>query len=96
MSRETKDSIQHESKKKSTLVQDRRRQNDHRRGYEYRQMEDRDSPGIGNEGERSQEEVIHGAEMSKQSAGERDEESNEIKLEARIMKLEEQNGCTIG
>ena len=28
--------------------------------------------------------------MSKQSAGERDEESNEDKLEARVMKLEEQ------
>ena len=47
-------------------------------------------PGIGNEGERSQKEVIHGGEMSKQPAGERDGESNEDKLETRIMKLEEQ------
>ena len=47
-------------------------------------------PGIGNEGERSQKEVIHGGEMSKQSAGERDGESNEDKFETRIMKLEEQ------
>ena len=53
-------------------------------------MEDRDSTGIGNEGERSQKEVIQGGEMSKQSAGERDGESNENKLEAQIVKLEEQ------
>ena len=47
-------------------------------------------PGIGNEEERSQKEVIHGGEMSKQSAGERDEESNEDKLETRVIRLEEQ------
>ena len=35
-------------------------------------------------------EVVHGGEMSKQSAGERDGESNEDKFETRIMKLEEQ------
>ena len=47
-------------------------------------------PEIGNEGERSRKEVIQGGEMSKQSAGERDGESNENELEAQIVKLEEQ------
>ena len=45
------------------------------------------SPVIGNEEGRSQKEVIHGGEMSKPAGG---KESNEDKLEARIMKLEEQ------
>ena len=30
-------------------------------------------PGIGNEGERSQKEVVHGGEICKQSAGERED-----------------------
>ena len=47
-------------------------------------------PEIGNEEERLQKEVIHGGEMNKQSTGERDEESNEDKLETRVMRLEEQ------
>ena len=47
-------------------------------------------PEIGNEEERLQKEVIHGGEMNKQSIGERDEESNEDKLETLVMRLEEQ------
>ena len=47
-------------------------------------------PATGNEEERSQKEVIHGGEMNKQLTGERDEESNEDKLETRVMRFEEQ------
>ena len=46
--------------------------------------------GIGNDGERSPKEAIQCGEMSKQLACERDGESNENKLEARIVKFEEQ------
>ena len=50
-------------------------------------------PGIGDAGGRSQKEIIQGGEMSKQLAGERDGENNENRLEARIVKLEEQTKC---
>ena len=52
-------------------------------------------PGTGNMGGQSQKENMQGGEMSNPSTGERDGESNENRLEARIVKLEEQSGCMI-
>ena len=59
-------------------------------GREQGLLESRETKdSIQHEGERSQKEAVHGGEMSKQSAGERDGESNEDKLETRIMKLDD-------
>ena len=59
-------------------------------GREQGLLESRETKdSIQHEGERSQKEAVHSGEMSKQSAGERGGESNEDKLETRIMKLDD-------
>ena len=78
-SRETKDPYELESKKKSTLVQDRYVRTIKERDMNTDRWKIETPPGIGNEEERSQKEVTHGKQ-----------ECNEDKLETRVMRLEEQ------